>query len=383
MKRFILAALVFVVAACTEDTPLTPIGNDAEFHSDREYGHGNRDLRVLTRNVYVGTDVDVVLAAQNPEDVPLLVAQAFQQLLATNFPERAGALAREIHRTKPHLVGLQEISTVRIQSPGDAIVGGTTPAEDVVFDYLEILMAALAAQGEDYTVVARIQNPDVEIPMVTGVVNGTPTFDDIRLTDYDVILARKGVEVSDIVEQNYAVALPIEALGITIPRGFVAATAHIKGKSYRFVNTHLEPASVAETLPIQLAQADELIQTFATETLPVILVGDLNTHAPTGETYQLLLSAGYIDAWTTKPRRDEGFTCCHDPGLMNTEVNFDRRIDLILARPAENTRFRAPFARVIGKRLRERTPSGLWPSDHGGVWAGVRFQPKRHYADNH
>ena len=110
------------------------------------------NVKVMTRNIYVGTDVDVVLAAQNPEQVPVLVAQAFQTLLATNFQERAKALADEIKRNRPHLVGLQEVSLIRTQSPGDAVVGGTTPAETVLFDYLAILMDALKKRGLRYRV---------------------------------------------------------------------------------------------------------------------------------------------------------------------------------------------------------------------------------------
>lgn len=372
MRRLMIMALALSLAACSEN-PLQPDGESPDLHRTWGRGFGTWGLRVMTRNVYVGADVDAVLAAQDPTQIPVLVAQAFQQLLSTNFPERARALAREIQRAKPHLVGLQEISTIRIQSPGDAVVGGTTPAEDVVFDYLSILMSALAELGEQYSVVARVQNPDIEVPMATS----PTTFDDVRLTDYDVILARHGVEISDVVEQNYIAALPVPQFGITIPRGFTAVTATLKHGTYRFVNTHLEPASIPEILPVQLGQAQELIGILAGEANPIVLVGDLNTHAPTGETYQLLLANGYIDAWTTRHRRGEGFTCCHASDLMNAEVNFDRRIDLIMGRPVDDGGFRAPIVRVTGDHPRERTPSGLWPSDHGGVWAALRFTPHK------
>ena len=84
--------------------------------------------------------------------VPLLVAEAFQTLQETRFHERAEAFAREIATYRPHLVGLQEITLIRLQSPGDRVIGGTTPAEDVFLDHLDVLMNTLAAHNVDYVV---------------------------------------------------------------------------------------------------------------------------------------------------------------------------------------------------------------------------------------
>lgn len=63
-------------------------------------------------------------------------------------------------------------------------------------------------------------------------------------------------------------------------RGYVAADAFVRGSTYRFVNTHLEiqGGSLDPLLPfVQAAQAQELISMLATETRPVILVGDFNS----------------------------------------------------------------------------------------------------------
>ena len=93
---------------------------------------GARGLTVMTRNLYLGADLDPLLAESDPNQIPFLAAHAFQAVLASNFPERAQALAGEIAASRPHLVGLQEVSTYRVQSPGDAAFGGTTPATNVV-----------------------------------------------------------------------------------------------------------------------------------------------------------------------------------------------------------------------------------------------------------
>ena len=77
-------------------------------------------IKVMTRNVYVGTNFDQILAA-TPDDpmIPVYVAQAFALLKSTNIYERAQVLAREVKWIRPHLLGLQEMSTILYQSPGD------------------------------------------------------------------------------------------------------------------------------------------------------------------------------------------------------------------------------------------------------------------------
>jgi hypothetical protein len=186
-----------------------------------------QDLHVMTQNVYYGFDTGPLLSAASPEEIPVLAAQAYAQLLSTDFPERAGAIADEIARRKPHLIGLQEVALFRIQSPGDAVIGGTLPAETVLLDYLAILLSALADRGLDYRVAAKVQNVDVELPMVTG--TDPLTFDDIRLTDFDVILSRGDVQTGNAVGFNYASKLFIPSLGLEVPRGFAAVNATLHG----------------------------------------------------------------------------------------------------------------------------------------------------------
>ncbi len=348
------------------------------FGPDDAGGDGVSRLRVMTRNVYVGTDVDKVLAAESPEEIPVLVAEAFQLLVATNFPERAQSLAREIGWTRPHLIGLQEVSTIRAQSPGDASDGGSQPAGTVIFDYLDLLMDELASQGLDYVVAAQVQNADVEVPMIVSL--DPLAFDDMRLTDRDVILARSDVLITAAWGQNYQARLVVPigpGLRIEAIRGITAVEATVGGRTYRFVSTHLEPAPTADLLPIQLAQAGELIGLLANDSLPVVLVGDMNTWAPTGATYQLLADAGFADAWDHQRLTSPGFTCCHALDLANPRPDFDRRIDLILVRHPNNSV--NPFSRpvraaVVGDEFFNRTGSGLWPSDHGGVVAGMRIK---------
>lgn len=381
----ILLTLVLIFTGCEKNEPLSnPFSENEEIETSPELlefdkGFHRQAITVMTRNVYVGANVDCVLAAQDPSEIPVRVAEAFQMLQATNFAERAEALAKEVFWTRPHLIGLQEISLIRIQSPGDAIVGGTIPATDVLYDYLDIFMNALSAKGLHYSVAGIIQNADVEVPML---VNTDPLeFDDVRLTDYDVVLARNGVQVSNVLEANYQARLvvPIGNTQIEIPRGYVALDATVGSKTYRFVNTHLEPAPIPELIPLQLAQAQELAETLQNETKPLLVVGDFNSEAAGGETYQFLISQDYVDSWTRNliPFNPDGYTAPHDDDLLNTTVHFDRRIDLILVKSniwQGGYQIIGPvYGIVVGDEYWNRTSSGLWPSDHGGVVARLRI----------
>ena len=82
----------------------------------------------MTRNVYFGADVDIILEAEDLESIPLLASLAFAQLNATNFEERADALALEIEKTLPHLIGLQEMAKFYTQTPSDFLIGNPVRA---------------------------------------------------------------------------------------------------------------------------------------------------------------------------------------------------------------------------------------------------------------
>ncbi len=319
-------------------------------------------LTVMTYNVYVGSSVDALLAVENVLQVPTEVANIYNNVIASDFPGRAAAIAESIKLYRPHLIGLQEISLIRRQSPGDRIAGGTVPAEEVVIDFLQVLMDALQSEGLNYRVAAQVQNIDVEMPMFTdaGIV-------DVRLTDFDVILARSDVVTSRPVSANYANLLTIDMLALEVQRGYTAVDATVDGVTYRFVNTHLE-AFVQES---REAQAQELIDVLGDETLPIILLGDFNTRATDGAAYQTLLSAGYSDVWQLDSE-ETGDTCCQENDLLNEMNALSIRIDQIFVR---NLELPASIrTHTVGDKPSERLTSGLWPSDHAGVVAHLAFQ---------
>ena len=380
-KLLIVLFLFGILSSCKEPDPLSPL--EFEQTERNALNKGKNTVSVLTRNIYVGADVDAILQVEDPNYIPWVVFEVFESLKKTNFPERAEALAKEIAENQPHLIGLQEVSLIRIQSPGDYIIGGSAPAEEVFMDYLDILVQALWNMGLQYDVVAKIENMDVEMPMeVSGSYEQSEfQFDDIRLTDYDVILAKRGVKISNVKTKNYSTKVVIEEMGIEMPRGYVAVTAKIKETKYRFVNTHLEDADAGgDLLLIQQAQAEELLSDLASVKIPLILVGDFNTAAPSEATYQLLTSTPqYKDAWLMNSLFDnpDGYTYGHDLDLLNNQQNFWKRIDYIFVRNGvsgyKGINLKGVEAEVVGDESLDKTSSGLWPSDHGGVIADLKF----------
>ena len=320
-------------------------------------------LTVMTYNVYVGASIESLLGVTNLLEVPAAVAEAYGMFMATDFPGRAAGIASAIKAYQPHLIGLQEISLLRRQSPGDRLTGGE-PAEEVVLDFLAILMDALQAEGLNYQVAAKVQNADVEMPMSAE--GSFAQYDDVRLTDFDVILARSDVTVSRPVSMNYDNVFAVEELFLEILRGYVAIDATISGVTYRVVNTHLEFFGQ----DIRVAQAQQLIDSLETETLPIILLGDFNTPAPDSTAYQLLLSAGYVDTWQMDSE-GTGYTCCQPSALQNEVSAHYERIDQIFVRNLELPA--SVLTYTVGDKPSDRLPSGLWPSDHAGVVAHFAY----------
>ena len=316
-------------------------------------------LTVMTYNVYVGSSTEALLGTTDSAEIPVKAAEAYATVVASDFPGRAAAIAKIIKASSPHLIGLQEISLLRMQEPGDAPVNPLPNAVTVALDFLEVLMGALQAEGLEYTVAGKVENFDLEIPMVTA-----SGLADVRLTDYDVILARSDVTVADAMSTNFQVPLPIAHLDIEVDRGYVAVDATVDGATYHVVNTHLESFHPE----VRLAQARELIAILSAESLPVILLGDFNSQAVDGPAYQLLLNAGYTDVWQLDSE-GSSFTCCQDNDLRNAQSAHYERIDQIFIRGValrQNTPIRTA---TVGDMPTDLTPSGLWPSDHAGVVA--------------
>lgn len=345
-------------------------GGDVQRGGPRKEGKskprgGSPALKVLTRNLYFGADLQPIFQAVSFPDLLTKVAQAFAMVQATDFPERAKVLADEIADATPHVVGLQEVTIWRTGTPvnvADWTPG--LPAETVEYDFLAILLDELAARGKAYAVVARVENVDAQAPGFTA----AGLAQDIRITDHDVILARTDLpkhvfEVGAAASGNFTAKVTGSLLGlpVDVKSGWTNVDVSLHGRRVRIVETHLEPFDLA----IQERQRVELVGGPLATAAPTVLMGDLNSPADRGSTYQEMLAEGFEDAWSATRRNDAGFTWGHAADLRNPEPTLTERIDFVLTRGG----LTASSANRVGHELEDRTPSGLWPSDHAGVWA--------------
>ena len=333
---------VLALAAVTADAKRTPI-----------------TVRVMTRNLYLGANLDKIVQAKSAPEAFKAVEDGWADVQANNFPIRARAIAREIATSKPDFVGFQEVSLYRTQTPADFTV---TRATAVALDYVRELNKALAARKLRYRFVGISSATDAELPA------GDPPAMDIRLNIRDALLVRvdKKIKVKRVRTGLYATTTPLFGGFVIARRGWVMADVTVSGRSFRVIDTHLESFNDAS----QVAQGQELAAGPARTSLPTILLGDLNSRADgTGTpTYANLLAAGFRDAWPQAHPKDTGLTCCHGDDLREVGGPFYSRIDYVLLKNG----FRATAAGILGEDSRDRV-SGLWPSDHAGVWARLRL----------
>lgn len=331
-------------------------------------------LTVMTRSLSGGSHLERVLEAPRAEE-PARAAELLEALRQEDVRARARKLADEIQYARPHLIGLQQVMQVRRQSPGDALFGGTRPAEAMYLDVLPVLLGELGARGLHYREVARVRNADVEVPLLAS---DAPAFDDVRLTDFDVILARADVEVMEARAGNYLAHRKVSRAGqepVALPRGWVSVAAKVEGRKYRFVSTHLEPAPDEDGLRVQVAQAGELIGVLRGESLPVVLVGDFNTPANLGlmgaPTYRELLLAGYVDVWTHR----QGSALPVGADALLELPALAERPNLVLVRKPVTPGLRRVgpvLAYGVGGALEEQR-FGPWKRDLAGVVARLRI----------
>ncbi|MCG8501770.1 MAG: endonuclease/exonuclease/phosphatase family protein [Firmicutes bacterium] len=309
-------------------------------------------FKIMTWNIYFGADLTPLINT-TPEQVPGVVTDIFNQVEQTDFPARSKSIAAQICKTKPDLIGLQEVALWTVRSP-------TTKR---VINFLNILLKDLKKLGLNYYVAAVNKNFRSTLPSSTG--------DIVGLLDRDVILARKklALRASNIQSKNFRTNLvvPVGNRPFTVLRGWSSIDLCLAGKKLRLVNTHLEGDSVE----VQMAQARELLRGPAATNLPLILIGDFNADAEGSRsaTYNMLINAGFTDAWTVAGE-GPGFTAFQARDLLNPVSTLSERIDLILFR----NHFNVKKIRTVGDQQSDRTPSGLWPSDHAGVEALLAFE---------
>jgi endonuclease/exonuclease/phosphatase family metal-dependent hydrolase len=379
-----LAGLLLVAVAVL--TLAIPVAAEAK------KGKGGPKVTVMTRNVFLGTNLRPLTRASSIAEAIDLAGEAWRELLETKFSERVVPLAKEIKQSKADLVGVQELALWRQQTPSDLgapPTGVGTPATEVREDFLAMLRQELERIGAGYKVVDVQEELDAELPVdvdgsdATGGAFGAEL--DGRITLHNAILAAKRSRVK-LGKTNSATfpTLYEPSIGgptITVRRGWQSVEAKVKGKKggkaraskFRFVHAHLEAYDSPPT--IRPVQAQELIAGPLNTRKQVILAGDINSglpgrhsigppttdHPDDPRAFQELVDFGLKDNGAIQ-------TCCGDVRDPNRVL--DHTVDHVLTKPGLKTK----KAFVTGDDPGERTPSGLWPADHGGVVSRLQLK---------
>jgi endonuclease/exonuclease/phosphatase family metal-dependent hydrolase len=349
-------------------------------------------------NVYLGADLTPLFGASSLADLAARAGAIYAEMVRTDFPQRAEAIAELVVEDRPDVLGLNEVARwevaplTLVPTPGGPVPVVTGPYS-TTYDFEQILLGALSAAGEQYTVVARNTNftsADIPIPIPIS-----PTLAG-RFTDHDLILVRtdalKHISVSNARSFNFSTgssfSVTLLGLPIVVERGWSTVDVTQRGRTFRFVNTHLEAFG---TTPLRdewrNRQAAELVADLATSPYPVVVVGDINARPTLCQdfreppqfqdqnvvAYGLLESAGLREVWPLVFQKDPcgpaGWTSGQDDSLLAAST-LDHRIDVVFV----SEEFSALQAETFGEEPDDRTePSGFWPSDHAGSLAKIRL----------
>jgi endonuclease/exonuclease/phosphatase family metal-dependent hydrolase len=352
-------------------------------------------------NVYLGADLNPLFGASSLPDLISRASAIYAEVERTDFPQRADAIAELVADDAPDVLGLNEVALWEtapwafVQTPGGplpVVTGPYTPT----FDFEQILLDALAAEGEPYTVVATNSNfTSATIPIAIPI---SPTLA-ARFTDHDLILVRddalKHLTVSNVRSFNFSDAslfsVNLLGLNVQVDRGWSTVDLTQRGRTFRFVNTHLEAFG---TTPLRdewrNLQAAELVADLETSPHPLVVVGDINARPTLCQdfrqppqfqdqnvvAYGLLEDAGLQEVWPLVYERDPcgpaSWTSGQDDSLLEPST-LDHRIDVVFV----SEEFSALQAETIGEEPDDRTePDGFWPSDHAGSLAKIRLDAR-------
>jgi endonuclease/exonuclease/phosphatase family metal-dependent hydrolase len=368
MKQIIRAGLFagLALAAACSDTSGPATEPVAAPYAPSDHGVSAVGMiTVYTQNLYVGADVDAVIAAigsGDPQQALEALSQAIATLQRTSFATRAAAIAEEIARARPDVVGFQEGSKIDVDLTP---LGLPLVAHE---DFLATLRGALDARGlTNYVLADSVTN--IQAVLLGGMVS---------LIDYDIMLVNANrVTVTSTVKRNFANNNG-EFGGINFLRGFVEALITVQGREYVVVTTHTEGTDLTPLVDyhqLHAQQMQEIVDEVNKVDAPAIVMGDLNDY-DTSPMYLAMTEAGFADVWRELRPRVEGNTCCHLSDLSDflpTPKLFDERIDYVFARGLGHVN-RDVNGSIVRYGLlpsdRLRGPNGtIWPSDHAGLVA--------------
>ena len=241
------------------------------------------EIRVVTQNLYLGADLGDALA--RVPDVAAVAQSLWDQVAATDFPQRVPVLAAEVVAADPAVIGLQEATTWLCTPDAE-----TEPV--AVFDFTAEYLDATAAAGSAYAVAssggAEAFSPGYAIDPIVGatVVSDPETFGPLFGTD----TASCGFRIADALLVRTDLADDVVAVGIrtydavaelvpgfiVVQRGYAWADVNIDGTTVRFVTTHLESVWDPGAVPNSVTQSRQLVADLAGVAGPLVVMGDFN-----------------------------------------------------------------------------------------------------------
>jgi endonuclease/exonuclease/phosphatase family metal-dependent hydrolase len=354
-----------------------------------------KPITVMTRNLYLGADINrpiqaaLAAAGQGGSTAQIVGALANGSAVTraivdeTDFTVRARLLADEIRRTSPDIVGLQEVAQWR-SGPLELGEVGVPNAQTVDYDFLQLLLDELNADGPLYRAEVIGLRADVESPSFIAS-PAEPGARDVRLTMRDVILVRDtpSLRVTDEHDEVYDANLSLGVLGATFDfdRGFQWVDVRAGGRDFRVVNTHLE----AFSSDLALAQAVQMVGEATAPDRTTVILCDCNSDpldervktqigdtVPHKAAYDLITQT-YTDQWLQWAPAEEGWTSGLNETVDEVPPSWTHRIDMVFGRTADGGPLGVDRGQVTGTELDDRDPAtGLWPSDHAGVVLRLR-----------
>jgi endonuclease/exonuclease/phosphatase family metal-dependent hydrolase len=315
-----------------------------------------REFTVMTYNLYLGANLQPLFGKSGQ---PLIdeAQKVLAHVAQTDFSARAEAIADQIVEQQPVVVGLQEVAlwqTAPIGAPGQ---------RQTTFDFLAILLDALQERGMPYRAASINVDFSAALPI---------SFTTLGVfTDRNVIIVRDDLpsselKVSDPTEHVFRAVLPVP-IGdgtINVTRGWATVDVKFRGKPYLVANTHLEAFNGF----VRTLQAQELAASLDASALPVVLLGDLNSEPGNlADSYGIMLRAGFVDCWIEAMDGTPGFTAGQTDDLNNVPSLIDHTVDYVMHNEDGFVDAVARSGAIVGEELDDRTPSGLWPSDHAGI----------------
>ena len=222
LRRWLVALLVVSLLICLSSAPVA-----AQTRKD-----DGRPLKVMTRNLYQGTDFLEAMGLSSVDDLVGAATKIYTNVRATKPATRVAAVAQEICDNTPDLVALQEATFWQVIGWDGSVVETIDP--------VALLLSDLDTMGEHYVAVIVQPQFSFTAPSAFGYVSTRTQIAILaRAETLDAqmqIVGSKG----DVFKTNLPLTVPSPTGPVDLPiaRGWAYADIVYRGTAMRFVTLH-------------------------------------------------------------------------------------------------------------------------------------------------